>query len=164
MEYSQALRFMAVTLLAVVIFVLPVSAVELSGTGVDITAAETPLVGGDRDEHGCIGSAGYTWCEAKQKCIREWEEPCATATGTPAGVMPGSDRDEHGCIGSAGYTWCEAKQKCIREWEEPCVAAAATADENTVETVVPTTKSPLPAAIVIGALGAACLLAAVRKD
>jgi hypothetical protein len=120
MEYSQALRFMAVTLLAVVIFVLPVSAVELSGTGVDITAAETPLVGGDRDEHGCIGSAGYTWCEAKQKCIREWEEPC--------------------------------------------VAAAATADENTVETVVPTTKSPLPAAIVIGALGAACLLAAVRKD
>lgn len=37
---------------------------------------EEPLVGGDKDEHGCIGSAGYTWCEAKQKCLRTWEEPC----------------------------------------------------------------------------------------
>lgn len=37
---------------------------------------EEKLVGGDRDEHNCIGSAGYTWCEPKQKCLREWEEPC----------------------------------------------------------------------------------------
>jgi outer membrane lipoprotein-sorting protein len=34
------------------------------------------MVGNDRDEHGCIGSAGYSWCEAKQKCIRPWEEEC----------------------------------------------------------------------------------------
>lgn len=34
------------------------------------------IVGGDRDEHGCIGSAGYTWCEEKQKCLRTWEEEC----------------------------------------------------------------------------------------
>lgn len=34
------------------------------------------LVGNDTDEHGCIGSAGYSWCEAKQKCIRPWEENC----------------------------------------------------------------------------------------
>jgi hypothetical protein len=34
------------------------------------------IVGGDEDEHGCIPSAGYTWCEEKQKCLREWEEPC----------------------------------------------------------------------------------------
>lgn len=39
-------------------------------------APEEQLVGADRDEHGCIGSAGYTWCESKQKCLREWEEPC----------------------------------------------------------------------------------------
>lgn len=38
------------------------------------------VVGGDRDAHGCIGSAGYTWCEAKQKCLRTWEEPCEEAT------------------------------------------------------------------------------------
>lgn len=35
-----------------------------------------PLLGGDRDSHGCIGSAGYTWCEAKNKCLRLWEEEC----------------------------------------------------------------------------------------
>lgn len=31
------------------------------------------MTGGDRDEHGCIGSAGYTWSELKQECIRIWE-------------------------------------------------------------------------------------------
>ena len=34
------------------------------------------IVGGDEDEYGCIGSAGYTWCESKQKCLRVWEEDC----------------------------------------------------------------------------------------
>lgn len=36
----------------------------------------TPVVGGDRDAHGCIGSAGYRWCEPKQACLRFWETPC----------------------------------------------------------------------------------------
>ena len=31
---------------------------------------QSPLVGGDRDEHGCIGSAGYVWCEVQKDCIR----------------------------------------------------------------------------------------------
>lgn len=31
------------------------------------------LVGGDRDEHGCIGSAGYTWSYALHNCVRLWE-------------------------------------------------------------------------------------------
>jgi len=34
------------------------------------------IVGGDHDSHGCIGSAGYMWCEEKQKCLRIWEEGC----------------------------------------------------------------------------------------
>jgi hypothetical protein len=38
------------------------------------------IIGGDKDEHGCIGSAGYSWCETKQKCLRVWEENC-TAEG-----------------------------------------------------------------------------------
>lgn len=40
---------------------------------------DTPI-GGERDEHGCLGSAGYTWCESKQKCLRTWEEPCEEET------------------------------------------------------------------------------------
>jgi predicted amidohydrolase YtcJ len=38
------------------------------------------LVGGDRDEHGCIGSAGYQWCEKLSKCVRPWELEKGDAT------------------------------------------------------------------------------------
>jgi hypothetical protein len=34
------------------------------------------ITGGDRDSHGCIPSAGYTWCESKKECIRIWEQTC----------------------------------------------------------------------------------------
>ena len=30
-------------------------------------------VGSDRDENGCIGSAGYKWCSRTQTCERPWE-------------------------------------------------------------------------------------------
>lgn len=29
---------------------------------------------GDRDIHGCIGSAGYIWSSTKNQCIRPWED------------------------------------------------------------------------------------------
>lgn len=35
---------------------------------------EAPAVGSDRDEHGCIASAGYTWSEVQKDCIRLWEK------------------------------------------------------------------------------------------
>ena len=48
-----------------------------------VASATTAMMpGSDRDSHGCIGSAGYTWCEPKQKCLREWEEPCTVASAT----------------------------------------------------------------------------------
>ena len=31
------------------------------------------VVGSDRDEHGCIASAGYQWCEQSGQCERPWE-------------------------------------------------------------------------------------------
>jgi hypothetical protein len=40
------------------------------------------IVGGDEDEHGCKGSAGYSWCQEKQKCLRSWEEPCEGNSGS----------------------------------------------------------------------------------
>ncbi|HVK97863.1 MAG TPA: hypothetical protein VM368_08600, partial [Flavisolibacter sp.] len=38
----------------------------------DTTIKETisPVTGNDRDEHGCIGSAGYTWSEIKKECVQ----------------------------------------------------------------------------------------------
>ena len=97
------------------------------------------LVGGDKDAHGCIGSAGYTWCNASQKCYRSWEENC-TASAAPAGGRQcktvsdcgaGAARcvngqctqyDEHGCVPDGGYTWCEALQQCIQPWMTNCTA------------------------------------------
>jgi hypothetical protein len=40
------------------------------------TVTGEPLVGADTDEYGCKPSTGYSWCEFKKKCIREWEESC----------------------------------------------------------------------------------------
>lgn len=31
------------------------------------------LIGGNKDSHGCLTSAGYTWSELKQDCIRLFE-------------------------------------------------------------------------------------------
>lgn len=36
-----------------------------------------PVVGDDRDAHGCIGSAGYAWCERTKECVRPWEVAAA---------------------------------------------------------------------------------------
>lgn len=34
------------------------------------TATEQSTVGGDKDEHGCLTSAGETWSQLKQSCIQ----------------------------------------------------------------------------------------------
>jgi hypothetical protein len=38
------------------------------------------LLGNDKDEHGCIGSAGYTWSSIKNECIRVFELPLQLKT------------------------------------------------------------------------------------
>ncbi|HEU4677101.1 MAG TPA: MliC family protein [Candidatus Paceibacterota bacterium] len=37
------------------------------------------VIGGDRDEHGCLIAAGYSWCDARGECERPWERYCTTA-------------------------------------------------------------------------------------
>ncbi len=36
-------------------------------------STSTNMVGGDRDSHGCIGSAGYVWSASANNCVRSWE-------------------------------------------------------------------------------------------
>lgn len=36
-------------------------------------STNSPIVGNDRDKHGCIGSAGYTWSVLKKECVRSFE-------------------------------------------------------------------------------------------
>jgi hypothetical protein len=88
-----------------------------------------PCVGCDIDSHGCIPSAGYTWCDKEAECIRPWEHgahdevtmaaKCGRASIASASPMDfvGGDKDRHGCIESAGFSWCELDSKCIRPWE-----------------------------------------------
>ncbi|MBN3830450.1 hypothetical protein [Burkholderia sp. Ac-20344] len=46
---------------------------NIAGQDTQTAQAAPPMVGGDRDAHGCIGSAGYSWCETTQQCERPWE-------------------------------------------------------------------------------------------
>lgn len=39
----------------------------------EIPAGET-MTGNGKDKHGCVASAGYTWCSVQERCIRLWEE------------------------------------------------------------------------------------------
>ena len=51
------------------------------------------MPGADRDAHGCIGSAGYSWCARTARCERPWE--LASQQGFE--------------LSAAGYAaWCEA--------------------------------------------------------
>ncbi|NML71813.1 hypothetical protein HHL23_18720 [Chryseobacterium sp. RP-3-3] len=38
------------------------------------TQQKSPVVGGDRDVHGCIGSAGYTYSQIKNDCVKVFEQ------------------------------------------------------------------------------------------
>ncbi len=37
------------------------------------TSAERTPAGGQKDEHGCLTAAGYTWSQVKQSCVRVFE-------------------------------------------------------------------------------------------
>jgi len=73
-------------LLIVVVVILIIGAViayayYTGKNGQRIVADNTnqPLIGGQKDEGGCLIAAGYSWCASKQKCLRPWEEKCYEA-------------------------------------------------------------------------------------
>lgn len=37
------------------------------------SSSSLPPIGGAKDKHGCLVSAGYTWSKIKEDCIRPWE-------------------------------------------------------------------------------------------
>lgn len=39
-------------------------------------ACPTKMFGADRDEYGCVKSAGYRWCNSTKTCIRDFESAC----------------------------------------------------------------------------------------
>jgi len=59
--------------------VIPIVTQQISPTN--------PVIGGEKDEHGCLGPAGYSWCEVKNKCLRIWEEPCEINTASDSALI-----------------------------------------------------------------------------
>ncbi len=53
-----------------------------------------PLIGGQKDAHGCLVAAGYSWCEPKQKCLRVWEERCYEAEEAALAQIFASEHEE----------------------------------------------------------------------
>jgi len=39
----------------------------------DLKMREPKRLGGEKDVHGCIGSAGFKWCAKTNRCERPWE-------------------------------------------------------------------------------------------
>jgi hypothetical protein len=70
-------RFLALYRIALWgIMMFRILALTLAATGVMVVSAgaqTAPVVGGDTDAHGCIGSAGYSYSTVKAACIRMWE-------------------------------------------------------------------------------------------
>merc|ERR1712129_278909 len=118
-------------------------------------------IGSDRDMYGCVASAGYSWCVAKAKCYRSWEESCNSTS------VCGADSDENGCIATAGYSWCELTAKCYRPWEEKCEATSTEAPtttesfEKVVRKVVSRISDGARAGIVVAILFAVALIVMV---
>jgi hypothetical protein len=55
---------------------LAVAAAVVSCALFACNTAPTPqpvATGADRDKHGCLPSAGYSWCEHTRQCERPWE-------------------------------------------------------------------------------------------
>jgi len=48
--------------------------ISITESNSDSIAANSFIVGNDRDEHGCIGSAGYVWSDVLFRCVRLFEE------------------------------------------------------------------------------------------
>lgn len=94
--------------------------------------ATTTIVGGDRDTHGCIGSAGYSWCAAKNKCLRVWEESCtgvssstppSSSTSTTQNSSSNPGASESACRASGGV-WFAGEKVCeVNSLSESACAA-----------------------------------------
>ena len=60
-------------LLVGILLTLRLVSIKSRGVQEAETEVEDIIVGGDRDEYGCIGSAGYRFDEEIEACIRDWE-------------------------------------------------------------------------------------------
>ncbi|MBN1325467.1 hypothetical protein JW977_00595 [Candidatus Falkowbacteria bacterium] len=75
MKNKNLLVILIIVVVVIVAFVVYFSINSVSKIE-NANVNEPMLIGGQKDAHGCLIAAGYSWCEPKQKCLRMWEEDC----------------------------------------------------------------------------------------
>merc|ERR1719336_3015884 len=124
-----------------VLFLVQVRAAEVScGSGgvcedssmlqIESSPVRPRAVGGQKDEHGCLSAAGYSWDPEYGECIQPWNKPKKLEIKPlPLAPLPelapvapqvvGGQRDKHGCLIAAGYRWDPEYGECIQPWNKP---------------------------------------------
>ena len=85
-QYFLALIFIAGTTLSHSTFADAEVQTEANVVTTSAPTTTPQIVGGDKDSHGCIGSAGYTWSAPMKKCIRTWEYYSIDAKSPSTGI------------------------------------------------------------------------------
>jgi hypothetical protein len=81
MKKQTIVGIVVVLAIFVILIIYQSQGIKFSELNVNVPVVNNPvIVGGDRDIHGCIGSAGYSWCGASNKCLRVWEEKCGSGS------------------------------------------------------------------------------------
>ncbi|MDO4222423.1 MAG: hypothetical protein Q4D05_00120 [Acinetobacter sp.] len=48
-------------------------AILLSACGTMSNTQKEPMIGGEKDKHGCIAAAGYSWSKLKKQCVQPFD-------------------------------------------------------------------------------------------
>eukprot|EP00933_Yihiella_yeosuensis_P029569 TRINITY_DN23187_c1_g1_i1.p1 TRINITY_DN23187_c1_g1~~TRINITY_DN23187_c1_g1_i1.p1 ORF type:complete len:165 (-),score=21.75 TRINITY_DN23187_c1_g1_i1:207-701(-) len=71
---------------------------QMTGSSLKEVKMDSSL-GSNRDQRGCLQSAGFVWCEGAGRCIRPWQDSCPGGTEycrsfcrTHAGYSPGKSK------------------------------------------------------------------------
>jgi len=80
MKNKKIILALSIIIVLILITIGVIYALNGCGTNKEEKFIETSeqIIGGNKDDNGCLIAAGYSWCETKQKCLRTWEEECTT--------------------------------------------------------------------------------------
>ena len=77
------------------------------------------LLGGQRDDHGCLSAAGYTWSDVLHQCVRVWEIADRLEQGSrTAFVLFSSDSAKAEIFTTEGNVVCQRDKTETNKWSE----------------------------------------------
>jgi hypothetical protein len=104
----------ALVILAAVIYVLAASPFEKNDR----------LIGGQKDSHGCLAAAGYSWNETEKACVREWSYDSdryqIVKNLSCNNVSDCVSQCSNGCVNSEWAKTHPDNSECLRAWDCSC--------------------------------------------